>query len=57
MRGQKPGYEATLLVKLGGLDVHIAVEVASPAYLISLLHATSTLVEATLPGNMPTFAG
>ena len=43
--------QATIPVKLGGLGVHSAVEVASPACL-ALLHATSTLVEATLPVNL-----
>ena len=40
--------QASLPVKLGGLGVHSAVEVAPSAYLTSL-HATSALVEAILP--------
>ena len=43
--------QATLPVKLGGLDVRSAVEVASSAYLASL-HATMTLVEAILLLNI-----
>ena len=40
--------QATLPVKLGGLGVRSAVEVAPSAYLASL-HATSALVKAILP--------
>ena len=45
--------QASLPVKLGGLDVRSAVEVASSAYLASLC-AASALVEVILPATFTT---
>ena len=46
--------QASLPVKLGGLGVRSAVEVAPSAYLASL-HATSALVKVILPVSLPSF--
>ena len=51
MSDDRAWIQATLPVKLGGLGMRSAVEVASSAYLDSL-HTTSTLVETILPLNM-----